>query len=214
MSTDILSIVVLSLRVSGLAVAIASVIGIPLGVMLGVKRFPGRHALVTCTRAGMAMPPVVIGLLIYILLSRSGPLGSLGWLYTETAMVIVQTILALPFVISIVTSSIEAVPIEMEEQLRSLGATPRQTRWTLLREARFGVLLAIAAALGRSLSEVGAVLIVGGNISGHTRVLTTAIVLQTSKAEFGTALLLGAILVGLALSLNFLLLRLQQKMSA
>lgn len=211
MSNDIWQIVFLSLEVSGISVGIASVIGIPVGALLGVLRFSGRGAIVTCFRAGMAMPPVVIGLLVFMLLSRDGPLGAAELLFTPTAMIIAQTILAIPFVVSIVTSSVESVPKDLHEQLLSLGASPSQARWSILREARMGVLLAIAAALGRSLSEVGAVMIVGGNIGGHTRVLTTSIVLKARMAEYGGALLLAAILVALALGLNLLLVLMQKR---
>jgi tungstate transport system permease protein len=153
-------------------------------------------------------PPVVVGLLLYLLLSRSGPLAVLGWLFTPAAMIAAQVILALPPVVGITMSSVAAVPGELLPQLRSLGATEGQVRWTVLREARRGVLLAVAAAFGRSMSEVGAVLIVGGNIQGHTRVLTTAIVLETGKGNFGFALALGGALLALAPVVNVLILRL------
>jgi tungstate transport system permease protein len=156
----------------------------------------------------MALPPVVIGLVLYILLSRSGPLAALGWLFTPRAMILAQTILALPFVVGITMNSVAAVPQDLVPQIRTLGATDRQIRWAVLREARHGVLLAVAAAFGRSISEVGAVLIVGGNILGHTRVLTTAIVLETSKGDFSFALMLGAALLALALAVNILIVRL------
>jgi tungstate transport system permease protein len=157
---------------------------------------------------GMAFPPVVVGLVLFILLSRSGPLAFLGWLFTPQAMIAAQVILALPFVVGITMSSVAVVPEQLLPQLRSLGATEMQVRWTVLREARSGLMLAVAAAFGRSISEVGAVLIVGGNIEGHTRVLTTAIVLETSKGQFGFALTLGAALLTLALVVNVLILRL------
>jgi len=156
----------------------------------------------------MGLPPVVVGLVLYMLFSRSGPLAGLGWLFTPQAMIVAQVILALPFVVGITMASVAAVPGALLPQLRSLGATERQVRWTVLREARHGVLLAVAAAFGRSISEVGAVLIVGGNIQGHTRVLTTAIVLETSKGQFGFALALGGALLALALLVNVLILRL------
>ena len=154
----------------------------------------------------MALPPVVVGLLLFLLLSRSGPLGSLGWLFTSRAMVLAQTLLALPFVVGITIASVEAVPTDLILQVRSLGAGPWQARWTVLREARGGLALAVATALGRSFSEVGAVLIVGGNVEGHTRVLTTAIVLETGKGEFAFALVLGGVLLALALAVNVLIL--------
>lgn len=201
-------IVALSLQVSGSAVLIASAVGIPLGVWLGLARFRGRGIVSAAVHTGMALPPVVVGLFLYLLLSRSGPLAVLGWLYTPWAMILAQTILALPFVVGITCSAVGAVPAELALQIRSLGASPRQCRWTILREARHGVLLAVATALGRSISEVGAVLIVGGNIQGQTRVLTTAIVLETSKGQFALAMALGGVLLVLALLVNLLMLRL------
>jgi tungstate transport system permease protein len=155
----------------------------------------------------MGLPPVVVGLAIYVLLSRSGPLGFLGWLFTPRAMILAQAVLVFPFVMGITMNAVMAVPTELWLQVRSLGASAWQTRWTMLREARQGVLLAIAAGFGRSISEVGAVLMVGGNIQGHTRVLTTAIVLETGKGEFNLALGLGLWLLALTLLVNVLILR-------
>ena len=153
------------------------------------------------------MPPVVVGLAVYLILSRSGPLASWGWLFTPQAMVIAQTILDLPFVIGITMTAVAAVPAELPLQLRTLGASKTQMRNALLREARPGVLLALATALGRSMSEVGAVWLVGGNIENHTRVLTTAILLETSRGHFLLALLLGAVLLTFALFVNVLIIR-------
>lgn len=197
-----------SLLVSGVAVLVSSLVGIPMGVWLGSTRFRGRGILSVLIQTGMALPPVVVGLLVYLLLSRSGPLGGLGWLFTVQAMIVAQVVLTLPFVVGITMVSIAAVPPELFLQLRSLGASPWQTRWTILREARSGVSLAMATALGRSFSEVGAVLMVGGNIERHTRVLTTAIMLETSRGRFGLALALGAILMALALAANIAIFRL------
>ena len=208
-TVDFWSIVWLSLGVSGSAVLISSLIGVPCGVWLGLSRYRGRRVISAIVHTGMALPPVVVGMLLYLLLSRSGPLQSLGWLFTSQAMIAAQTILALPFVIGITMSSVAAVPSELGAQIKSLGASDWQCRWTILREARHGVLLAVAAAFGRSISEVGAVLIVGGNIEGHTRVLTTAIILETSKGRFEFALALGAVLLFAALLVNVLILRLQ-----
>ena len=206
---DFWSILWLSMRVSGTAVVISSLVGIPCGVWLGLPQHRNRRFLLAVVRTGMALPPVIVGLVLYILLSRSGPLAFLGWLFTPQAMITAQTILALPFVIGITMSSVAAVPSELPAQLRTLGASDRQCRWTILREARYGVLLAVAAAFGRSLSEVGAVLIVGGNIHGHTRVLTTAIVLETGKGDFQYALILGGALLLIALLVNVLIIRLE-----
>ena len=203
------SIIGLSLQVSGVAVSLSTLLGVPLGGWLGLTRFRGRRAVAALIYTGMALPPVVVGLALYLLLSRSGPLGQLQWLFTPQAMILAQFLLALPFVTGITMSAVEAVPRELHQQIRSLGATPRQARWTMLRQARWGVLLAVATALGRSVSEVGAVLIVGGNIEGQTRVLTTAIVLETSKGNFDLALSLGAVLLCIALLINVLIVRLQ-----
>lgn len=209
LTSDFWSIVALSLAVSGTAVLISSLVGVPLGAWLGLSRFRGRRAVAVIVHTGMSLPPVVVGLVLYLLLSRSGPLSILGWLYTPQAMVAAQTLLSLPFVIGITMGAVAAVPPALSQQLRSLGASTFQCRWAILREARQGVLLAIAAAFGRSISEVGAVLIVGGNIEGHTRVLTTAVVLETSKGQFGFALALGGALLVLALLANLVIIRLQ-----
>jgi tungstate transport system permease protein len=197
-----------SLQVSGVAVLMSSVVGIPMGLWLGSTRFRGRSLLSVLIQTGMALPPVVVGLLVYLLLSRSGPLGGLGWLFTVQAMITAQVVLTLPFVVGITMVSIAAVPPELFLQVRCLGASPWQARWTILREARSGVALALATALGRSFSEVGAVLMVGGNIERHTRVLTTAIMLETSRGRFGLALALGGVLMALALVANIAIFRL------
>ena len=207
-ATELGDILWRSLQVSGVAVVVSSLVGIPIGVWLGSTRFPGRSFLSVLIQTGMALPPVVVGLLVYLLLSRSGPFGGLGWLFTVQAMIIAQVVLTLPFVVGITMVSIAAVPPELFLQVRSLGASPWQARWTVLREARSGVVLALATALGRSFSEVGAVLMVGGNIERHTRVLTTAIMLETSRGRFGLALALGAILMALALAANIAIFRL------
>jgi tungstate transport system permease protein len=198
----------LSLEVSGVAVVASSLIGIPLGVWIGLAEFRGKPLVKAIAHTGMALPPVVVGLALYVLLSRSGPLAFLEWLFTPQAMILAQVVLALPFVLGITISAVDSVPRELSLQLTSLGATRRQCRWAVLREARQGVLLAVAAALGRSISEVGAVLIVGGNIQGHTRVMTTSIVLETGKGNFGLAMSLGAVLLALALLVNLTVLRL------
>lgn len=197
-----------SLHVSGVAVLVSSLVGIPMGTWLGLTRSRVRAILAVMIQTGMALPPVVVGLCLYLLLSRSGPLGSFGWLFTLKAMILAQIILTLPFILGITMVSVAAVPPELFLQLRSLGASRWQARWTVLREARAGVALAVATALGRSLSEVGAVLMVGGNIEGHTRVLTTAIVLETSRGRFALALALGGVLLALALVANIAIIRL------
>jgi tungstate transport system permease protein len=198
-----------SLGVTGMALLLSAGLGIPFGAWLGLARFRGKRLLTTLVYTGMGVPPVVVGLAVYLLLSRSGPLGFVGWLFTPQAMVLAQTIIALPLVAGLTTSAVAAVPGEVWLQVQSLGATPWQARRAVLREARAGVVVAVAAAFGRIISEVGAALMVGGNIAGHTRVLTTAIVLETSKGEFGLALALGGWLLTLTLLVNLILLRLQ-----
>lgn len=196
------SIVWLSVRVSGTAVLVGSLVGIPFGVVVGLSRPRGKSILSALIHTGMALPPVVVGLVLYLLLSRSGPLAFFGWLFTPEAMILAQTILVLPFVVGITMNAVASVPAELPLQIRSLGASPWQCRWTVLREARQGIVLAVAAAFGRSISEVGAVLIVVGNVQGQTRVLTTAIVLETSKGQFEFALSLGGALLVLSLLVN------------
>lgn len=200
-----------TLSIAGASVAIASLIGLPLGLWLGRSRFKGLRAVWAAVYTGMALPPVVVGLLVYLLLSRSGPLGFWGWLYTPKAMVLAQVLLELPFIMGITMTVVSAVPRELHFQLRTLGAGEWRAKWTLLREASPGVMLALATAFGRSVSEVGAVWIVGGNIQDHTRVLTTAIVLETSRGQFAPALLLGSALLTLALLINVVMLRFQMR---
>ena len=206
-ASELGSIVWRSLYVSGVAVLVSSLVGIPIGTWLGLTRSRARGILAVMIQTGMALPPVVVGLCLYLLLSRSGPMGTWGWLFTLKAMILAQIILTLPFILGITMVSVAAVPPELFLQLRSLGASRWQARWTVLREARAGVALAVATALGRSLSEVGAVLMVGGNIEGHTRVLTTAIVLETSRGRFALALALGGVLLALALVANIAIIR-------
>lgn len=209
--SEIWPIVTLSLIVSGSAVVISCILGMPLGAYIGLSTMPGRLILKVMAFGGMAMPPVVVGLVLYLLLSRSGPLGEWQWLFTAKAMILAQVILDLPFVIGITMTAVETLPEELRFQLRSMGATPWQLRWTLLNESRHGLMLAVITALGRSLSEVGAVLMVGGNIEGHTRVLTTAILLETNRGRFAVALSLAAILMTLAMLINFFFVRLQNR---
>ena len=210
LGAEVLPIVLLSLRVSGTAVAISTVLGVPAGAWIGLARFRAKGAVAAAIYTLMALPPVVVGLVLYVLLSNRGPLGSLGVLFTPAAMILAQTVLTLPYVVGVTMTAVEAIPEDLMLQLRSLGAGRWQVRRTVLREARLGVLLAVAMALGRSISEVGAVLLVGGNIRGHTRVLTTTIVLETSKGQFALALTLGAVLMTLALAINVVILRLQR----
>jgi len=195
-------IVALSLAVSLSAVMLATIVGLPMGAALAVGRFPGRSALVVLLNALMGLPPVVVGLFVYLMLSRAGPLGDLGILFTPTAMVMAQTILILPIVAALCRQAVEDAWLEYEEQLRSLGASRLGAALTLVWEIRFSLLTAVLAGLGRASAEVGAVMIVGGNIDGVTRVMTTTIALETSKGDLPLALALGMILILLVVALN------------
>ena len=206
---DLRSALSLSLGVSGAALLLSGLAGVPLGAWLGLARFRGRRLAVALVHTGMGLPPVVVGLAVYLLLSRSGPLGPLGWLFTAKAMVLAQAVIALPLVAGVTLSAVAQVPAELFQQVRSLGASRRQARWAVLREARAGVLVAVAAAFGRVIAEVGAAQMVGGNVQGQTRTLTTAIVLETGKGQFALALALAGWLLGLALAVNAALLALQ-----
>jgi len=195
-------IVVLSLEVSLSAVILATVLGLPLAAALAVKRFPGRRSVIVLLNALMGLPPVVVGLLIYLLLSRAGPLGELGMLFTPGAMIVAQTVLVLPIIAALARQALEDSWREYEEQLRSLGADGMQAALTLVWDARFSLVTAVLAGLGRAAAEVGAVMIVGGNIDGVTRVMTTAIALETSKGDLPLALGLGVVLIAIVLALN------------
>ncbi|HXV09813.1 MAG TPA: ABC transporter permease [Burkholderiales bacterium] len=198
----LIEIVALSLRVSFTAVLVASLIGLPVGAAIAVSRFPGRRALIVVLNALMGLPPVVVGLIVYLLLSRAGPLGEFGILFTPSAMVVAQTILIFPIVAALSRQVIEDAWQEYREQLRSLGAGPLVSALTLLQDARFSLVTIVLAGFGRAAAEVGAVIIVGGNIDGVTRVMTTAIALETSKGDLALALALGVILLSLVLALN------------
>jgi tungstate transport system permease protein len=201
----LLSIVGRSLSVSATACAIACVLGLLLGAWLGVARFTGRNALLTLLNTFLAVPSVVVGLVVYLLLSRSGPLGYLGWLFSFKAMVLAQAILVLPVVTALTRQAVEDVENAHGEQLRSLGASSLVRSLLLAWDERYALLTVIIAAFGRAISEVGAVMIVGGNIDGFTRVMTTAIALETSKGDLPLALGLGLILLAVVLLLNVLI---------
>ena len=195
-------IVALSLKVSLTAVAVAAIVGLPLGAVLAVERFHGRQTLIVLLNALMGLPPVVVGLVVYLLLSRAGPLGSFGILFTPAAMVIAQAILVTPILAALSRQVLEDAWREYEEQLRSLGARRMTAALTLLWDTRFSLVTIVLAGFGRAAAEVGAVIIVGGNIDGVTRVMTTTIALETSKGDLPLALGLGVILVGLVIMLN------------
>lgn len=206
---DTWQIIALSLRVTGLALLISTVLGIPLGALLGLRAFPGRGLVVALVYTGMGLPPVVAGLLVYLLLSRAGPLGLLGWLFTPRAMVVAQTIISLPLIAGLTSAAVQGVDPALRLQVRSLGATPVQVMRAVLWEARASVLVAVLAGFGSIISEVGAVMLVGGNIQGETRVLTTAIVLETRTGAFDRALALAAVLLAITFLINAIVLRLQ-----
>jgi tungstate transport system permease protein len=202
LDATLLEIVALSLQVSLSAVAIATALALPLGAAIAVSKFPGRQTVIVLLNALMGLPPVVVGLVVYLVLSRAGPLGELGLLFTPTAMVVAQTILILPIIAALARQAVEDAWREYQEQLRSLGAGGWSAALTLVWDIRFSLLTAVLAGLGRAAAEVGAVMIVGGNIDGVTRVMTTAIALETSKGDLPLALGLGVILVTLVLLLN------------
>ncbi len=199
---DVTSIAVLSLQVSLQAVVCGSILGIPLGALLAISDIPGRGALVALLNASMGLPAVVVGLLVYLLLSRSGPFGSAGLLFTPAAMVIAQTILVTPLIAALTRQLIEDADRELGEQLRSMRLTTWQRARALAFDARFSLTIAVLAAFGRAVAEVGAVLVVGGNIAGHTRTMTTAISLETQKGDLPLALALGFVLIAIVIFVN------------
>lgn len=206
----VLEVLVRSIQVSGVALVAAVAVGLPVGVALGLSRFRGRSLLVALVYTGFALPPVVVGLAVYLLLSRQGPAGALELLFSSSAMVVAQALLAAPYVAGVTLAAVQAVPEDVALQARALGAGRRRAIYMHLREARLGILAAVIAGFGAVISEVGAAMMVGGNISGETRVLTTAIVLETRRGNFETAMALGFILLAIVLVVNLLLTRVQQ----
>jgi len=207
----LLRIVWLSLWATGLATTIALVLGVPLGVFLALHRFRGRNLFITFVNAGMGIPPVVVGLIVFLFLARSGPLGDLSLIYTPTAIIVAQVIIALPQVIGVTLAGIQGLDERMALQIVSLGASRAQLYLKLVREARVAVLAALAAGFGAVISEVGAVMMVGGNIEGQTRVMTTAIVLETRQGNFAMAIALSTVLLLIALVINGVFTWLQQR---
>lgn len=210
----LLEIVFLSLRVSGIALFFSTLIGIPIGAFLGLTRFAGRPLVIAFLYTGMGFPPVVIGLFVYLFLSRNGPLGGLDStvipeLFTPAAMIVAQSIISFPLVAGFTMAAVMGVDPQLRQQVLSLGATRWQAALTILAEARIGVLVSIIAGFGSIISEVGAVMLVGGNIEDKTRVLTTAIVLETRKGNFDLAIALGVILLALSFLVNVMMLHLQ-----
>jgi len=206
---EVYEIMFLSLRVSGVAVLIGALLGVPSGATVGLKEFLGKRFLVSIVNTFMGLPPVVVGLLVYLLLSTSGPLGVFQLLYTPEAMIIAQLIMVIPIVMGVTISSVSSVSKGIREKALSLGATDWQMTLKVLEEARLGISTALIVSFGAAISEVGAVMIVGGNIRWATRVLTTAIVFETELGEFGLAIALGSILLLLAFMINWVLTYLQ-----
>lgn len=214
MTQELLEIILLSLKVSGIALFFSTLIGVPFGALVGLRRFTGRRLVAVLLYTGMGFPPVVIGLFVYLLLSRSSPLSQLDLpfmpqLFTPGAMILAQTIIAFPLVAGFTMAAVMGVDPALRQQVRALGATPQQAALTILMEARVGVVVAIIAGFGGIISEVGAVMLVGGNIEGRTRVLTTAIVLETRQGDFTLALALGAVLLAITFIANLAMMRLQ-----
>ena len=209
-ASELLEVTILSIYVSGMATILGSAIGIPLGALIGLKEFGGKGAIKTITYTLYGFPPVLSGLFVYYMFSRAGPLGSLGILFTPTAMIIAETFLVIPLVTGITITSVVEVDKNIKETIRAMGASTRQSTLTIMREAWVGLLMACMVGFGRVIAEVGAAYLVGGNIDGKTRVLTTAIMLETRMGNFEWAIALGVVLLSVALCV-FLVLRLIQE---
>jgi tungstate transport system permease protein len=208
---EVMGITLLSLQVSGTATLVSLLIGISIGTTVALSNFPGRKIVVSLINTGMALPPVVVGLFVTIFLWRNGPLGVLGILYTPTAMIVAQTVIATPIVMGITLAAIQQLPKKLRLQILALGATRVQMVWILIKEAKLPLLAAVMAGFGGVISEVGASLMVGGNIKGYSRVLTTATVMETSRGDFDVAIALGIILLLLAYFINLILTQVQQR---
>lgn len=208
---EVVRVTLLSLQISGTATCVSLLIGIASGTAVALLRFPGKRLVVSLINTGMAFPPVVVGLVVTLFLWRSGPLGSLGILYTPTAMVIAQVVIATPIITGITLAAMQHLPDKLRLQILALGATRAQTLWMLAREARLPMLAAVMAGFGGVISEIGASIMVGGNIMGYTRVLTTATVMETSRGNFDTAIALGFILLLITFVINYILTGIQQR---
>jgi len=208
---EVMRITLLSLGVSGTATFISLLIGISVGTAVALSRFPGKRFVVSLINTGMGLPPVVVGLFVTIFLWRNGPLGFLGILYTPTAMILAQTVIATPIVMGITLAAIQQLPQKLRLQILALGATRFQMVWILIKEAKLPLLAGVMAGFGGVISEVGASIMVGGNIKGYSRVLTTATVMETSRGNFDIAIALGIILLLLAYSINLVLTQIQQR---
>ncbi len=211
LNMELISITLLSIMVSGIATLIGALIGIPLGSYIGLKEFPGKDAFKTLTFTLYGFPPVVAGLIVYMIISSNGPLGSLHIIFTPTAMILAQTLLVLPIIVGLTISAVSDNTREIKDTAIVLGADERQTARTIINESRVPIISAVMVGFGRAIAEVGAVIIVGGNIKWHTRVLTTAIVLETRKGNFEYGLVLGLILMTVAMIVFLLLKKYQEK---
>jgi tungstate transport system permease protein len=208
---DVAEVTLLSLKISGAATLISTVIGITAGTAVALLRFPGKRFLISVVNTGMGLPPVVVGLFVTIFIWRSGPLGSLGLLYTPAAMVLAQVVIAAPIITGVSLAAMQRLPGKLRLQILALGATRRQMVWLLMKEARLPLLTAVMAGFGGVISEIGASIMVGGNIKGYTRVLTTATVMETGRGNFALAIALGVILLILAFTVNYILTAVQQR---
>jgi tungstate transport system permease protein len=211
LDAEVMGITLLSLKVSGIATLISLFIGISIGTIVALSEFPGKKIVVSLINTGMGLPPVVVGLFVTIFLWRNGPLGFMGILYTPAAMILAQAIIATPIVMGITLAAMQQLPKKLKLQILALGATRLQMVWTLIKEARLPLLAAIMAGFGGVISEIGASIMVGGNIKGYSRVLTTATVMETSRGNFDIAIALGIILLLLAYFINLILTHIQQK---
>ena len=208
---EVWGVIFLSLRVSGTAIFIATLISLPIGSYIALREFRGKKVITNLINTFMGFPPVVMGLLVFLLLSKSGPLGDLGLLYSPTAMIIAQLFLAIPIIIGTSKAAIESVDPDLKETILTLGANERQLWWELIKESKKSIIAGVLVAFGQAISEVGAVMIVGGNIRWYTRTFTTSIILQTRMGEFGMAIALGLILIIITFTVNYFLTHLQMK---
>lgn len=208
---EVMRITLLSLKVSGTATLISLFLGISTGTLVALTQFPGKKIVVSLINTGMGLPPVVVGLFVTIFLWRNGPLGFLGMLYTPAAIIIAQSVIATPIVMGITLASMQQLPKKLRLQILALGATPLQSVWVLIKEARLPLLAAVMAGFGGVISEIGASIMVGGNIKGYTRVLTTATVMETGKGNFEVAIALSIILLAMAYCINYILTHIQQR---
>ncbi len=208
---EVLGITLLSLRISGSATLVSTFIGVASGTFIALARFPGKRFVISVVNTGMGLPPVVVGLFVTIMLWRSGPLGMLEILYTPAAMVVAQTVIASPIITGVTMAAMQNLPGKLKLQILALGATRRQMVWLMMKEARLPMLTGVMAGFGGVISEIGASMMVGGNIKGFTRVLTTATVMETGRGNFALAIALGIILLALAFMVNYILTSVQQR---